>query len=158
MPPLPDGLQDGGTISPSVFQGVLRSFCPLLGSLPSFTGALYGPLGSTPAKAWTFKAPVFELHWLSELTIISSSHFPHEWLWGNFSYVILCALLSFSLLPLSVINIASPLQHAQSFPPQNLISAPPTFHSSLFSLPSCIVCSVTPQIDFLGFQNDSVVI
>lgn len=63
LPRLPDALEGGGTVSPSLSQGILRSRALIHGYLPS-TGALRHPQGSTPARPQTSKTPDFQPHLL----------------------------------------------------------------------------------------------
>ena len=139
MPPLPSVLQEGGTISPSVSQEILRSYHLLLGYLPPFsTGTLQHLPGSILAMLWTSKTPVFEPHLLS----ISGKSAPLILPTNGFEVVFsLCDLLciplsvSVSVSSLPVARPASPPQHLCSISPPNHISTPPTFHNVASSLP-----------------------
>lgn len=65
----------------------------------------------------------------------------------------------FFLASLSVIMAPFPLQQLHVFHASNQLSAVPTFHGVVvFSSLVVHICSLSPQMDFLGIQNDLIFI
>lgn len=114
------------------------------------------PPGSSLAMPWTSKTSAFESHdcknsqkTVSLILLVNSFR-------QVFSFGIPCLLLSFFLSPLPLCDQGSLL----STPPKILSSPKSCVCTSylsrcgLMSPPSCAVCFVNPQINFLGIQND----
>ena len=83
-------------------------------------------------SALIFKTPGFKPCWLQELTKVSPSHFPIQWLWGNILHVHSCVLLCNT--PFSVTTAPSPPQQFGSISSLIHISAFPTFSNVASSL------------------------
>ena len=153
MPPLSDALQNGGTISSSVFQVIHRLYPLTPGYLPDFsTGSQHCCEGSIPAMPRTSETPVFEPPWLQKSQTHSFSHsialgkcFP----WVN-PYVLL-SLTSFQDQgPLPSGTPWDTFLFQTKFPIH-------TFYLSwcgLLSHSNCVVFSVSLQINLMGNQND----
>lgn len=100
----------------------------------------------------TFKTQVFKLLRLKELIKISRSRFPSQWFSTSALLVCIpmCSTLTFLCDQGSLLSAA----------PAICFFHKPHLHTSylpqcgLFSPSSCAVRSVSPQVNFLGIQND----
>ena len=162
MPPLPDVLKEGRSISPSKSWEVLRLFHSLLGLCPpssqkhsSTCQAQYQPL-YTPLKLYSLSSTGYKN------SIISSSHFPSQSFWVSVFLVLSPVSCSLSSCPsLVCLHDRGSLPYAATI---ILLSIKLCLFTSyflqcgFFSPSSCTVCSVSPQMDFLGVHNDLIFI
>lgn len=163
MPPLPKALQEGNCFSPCDPRD-LHTKLPAPRPLPPFpTGTPLSRPDMTPVIVWTSETSDFELHCLYKLAVVRPSPFPSHWFWGRFFLVqspACCFTFSSLSLSLSLLSQGSGLLPLHSTHSSSLCKS--TLHSSY--LPQCghfspsryAVCSLSPQMDLLGFQNDLI--
>lgn len=158
--PLPNAPQEGEQSLPCHPEDpktacLLPSLCPPSPQEHHKAWQAWSPQWHEPPKLPTLSSTALKN------MIISPSPFPCQWFWRSIFHVqSLCTAFSFSPLPpppsmLSSLPFRAP---TNLFPPKSTPCSSSLPQCGYFSPSICEVCSLSPQIEFLGVQNNLILI